>query len=183
VDGSCDVLDLLLAEIVEGEVEAVAHLLVRRGAEANPAGLSQRFEPGGNIDTVAEDVAILDDDVAEVDAHAKFDSALCRCRGVAGDHLALYRDGTAHRVDDTGELNQEAVAGGLDDATPMLGDFGIAEFTANRTERRQRALFVLAHQPRITGDINRQNGRQSPLDPRFAHLARPVPRGDLRPRI
>jgi hypothetical protein len=30
VHSSCDVLDLLLAEIVEGEVEAVAHLLVRR---------------------------------------------------------------------------------------------------------------------------------------------------------
>jgi hypothetical protein len=42
---------------------------------------------------------------------------------------------------------EEAVAGSFDDATPMLGDFGIAEFTANRTERRQRALFVLAHQP------------------------------------
>jgi hypothetical protein len=65
----------------------------------------------------------------------------------------------------------------------MPSDLGIAEFTANRTERRQRALFVLAHQPRIAGDINRQNGRQLPLDPRFAHLARPVPRGDLRPRI
>ena len=41
---SRDVLDPLLAEIVEGEVEAVAHLLVRRRTEANPAGLGQRFE-------------------------------------------------------------------------------------------------------------------------------------------
>jgi hypothetical protein len=94
VHGSCDVLDPLLAEI-EGEVEAVAHLLVYRGAEANPARLSQRFEPGGNIDAVAEDVAILDVDVAEIDAHAKFDAALWRCCGVAGDHLALHLDRTA----------------------------------------------------------------------------------------
>src|SRR6516162_1759165 len=154
--GSCDVLDLLLAEIVEGEVEAVAHLLVRRGTEANPAGLGQGFEPGGNVDAIAEDVAILDDDVTDIDAHAKFDAALCRSCGVAGDHLALQLDRTAHRVDNAGKLRKEAVASRFDDAAAMLGDFGIAEFTANRTQCRERALFVLAHQPRIAGDIGRQ---------------------------
>ena len=82
-------------------------------------------------------------------------------------------DRTAHRVDDAGELGEEAVAGSFDDATPMLGDFGIAEFTANRTQRSERALFVLAHQPRIAGDIDRQNGCQPSLDPPFAHLASP----------
>ena len=62
---------------------------MRRGTEANPARLGQRFEPGGNDDAVAEDVAVLDDDVTDIDAHAKFDAALRRCCGVAGDHLAL----------------------------------------------------------------------------------------------
>jgi hypothetical protein len=56
------------------------------------------------------------------------------------------------------------------------------QFTAHRTQRRERPLLVLAHQPRIAGDIDRQNGRQSSLDPRFAHLVRPVPQGDLRLR-
>jgi len=138
---------------------------VRRGAEANPAGLSQGFEPGCNVDAVAEDIAVLDDDVADIDAHAKFDAPLCRCCGVAGDHLPLQLDRAAHRVDDAGELDKQAVAGSFDDATPMLGDFGIAEFTANRAQRRERALFVLAHQPRVAGDIDRQDGRQPSLDP------------------
>src|ERR1700730_10109609 len=44
--GSGDVLDLLLAEIVEGDVEAVAHLLVRRGTEADPSRHGKRLEPG-----------------------------------------------------------------------------------------------------------------------------------------
>jgi len=64
----------------------------------------------------------------------------------------------------------------------MLSDFGIGEFTANRMQRRERALFVRAHQPRIAGDIGRQNGRQSSLDPRSAHLAS-RPTGYLRLRI
>jgi hypothetical protein len=97
--------------------------------------------------------------------NAKFDAPLCRCCGVAGDHLPLQLDRAAHRVDDAGELDKQAVAGSFDDATPMLGDFGIAEFTANRAQRRERALFVLAHQPRVAGDIDRQDGRQPSLDP------------------
>jgi len=148
---------------------------VHRGTEANPARLSQRFEPGCNVDAVAEDVAILDDDVTDIDAHAKFDAPPCPCRGVAGDHLPLHLDRAAHRVDDAGELDKEAVAGRFDDATPMLSDFGIGEFPADRTQLRDRALLVLADQPRIAGDIDRQNGRQSSLDPPFTHLARLVP--------
>src|SRR5215472_14084926 len=102
---------------------------------------------------------------------------------VTGAHLVLDLDRAAHRVDDAGELDEEAVAGRFDDATPMLGDFGIGEFPADRTQRSERALLVLAHQPRIAGDIDRQNGRQSSLDPRFAHLARQSTGGDLRLRI
>jgi hypothetical protein len=84
----------------------------------------------------------------------------------------LQLDRAAHRVNDAGELDKEAVAGGFDDATPMLSDFGIGEFPADGMQLRDRALLVLAHQPRIAGDIDRQNGRQSSLDPPSAHLAR-----------
>src|SRR5262249_38856384 len=163
--GSCDVLDLLLAEIVKGDVEAVAHPIQRRGTAANPAPLGPSVKPGCNVDAVAEDFALPDDDGPALYAHAKFGARLCRCRGVWGDHLPLQLDRTAHRVDDAGELDKEAVAGRFDDATPMLGDLGIAEFTANRTQRRERALLILAHQPRIAGNIDRQNGRRPSLDP------------------
>src|SRR5262249_32092797 len=139
------------------------------GPGQNPPRPGTPFEPGCNVDAVAKDVAILDDDVADIDAHAKFDAALGRSCGVAGDHLLLHLDRAAHRIDDAGELGKEAVAGRLDDATAMLGDFGIAEFTANRPQRRQGALFARAHQPRIARDIDRQNGRQPALDPPLAH--------------
>jgi hypothetical protein len=92
-----------------------------------------------------------------LDADAKFNALICRHGGVSLRHRALHFDRTAHRVDDTGELDEEAVARSFDDATPMLGDFGIAEFATNRTQRRERALFVLAHQPRIASDIGGQD--------------------------
>jgi len=109
------------------------------------------------------------DDVADIDAHAKFDPPCRRHGGIAGDHLALHLDGTAHSVNHAGEFNKEAVAGGFDDATPMLGDLGIAEFPADRAQCRERALLIFAHQPRIAGNINSEDRCQPALDPLSAH--------------
>jgi hypothetical protein len=53
----------------------------------------------------------------------------------------------------------------------MLGDLRVAQLTADRTQRRKGTLLILAHQPRIAGDISRQYRCQSALDPLFAHLA------------
>ena len=51
-----DVLDLLLAQILEAEIELVAHLVAHDPADADPARLGQRFEPRRDIDAVAVDV-------------------------------------------------------------------------------------------------------------------------------
>ena len=87
-----------------------------------PPGSAKAFEPRRDIDAVAEDVAVLDDDVAEIDADAELDALLRGDTGIALGHPALHRDGAAHRIDDAGEFDQQAVAGGLDDAAAVLGD-------------------------------------------------------------
>jgi hypothetical protein len=46
----------------------------------------------------------------------------------------------------------------------MRGDGGIEYLAPVRFQRRQSARLVDAHQPRVTGDINRQDRCQSPLD-------------------
>jgi hypothetical protein len=74
---------LLFAEIVEGHFEAVAQLLVGRGTEADPARLGQRFEPGCNVDAVAEYVVLLNDNVAEINADAEPDPPLLGNLGFA----------------------------------------------------------------------------------------------------
>jgi hypothetical protein len=40
---------------------------------------------------------------------------------------SLHLDRAAHHVDDAGELDQEPIAGGLDDAPAVLLDLGIGE--------------------------------------------------------
>src|SRR5262249_51950994 len=124
-----DVLDLLLAHVLKREIELVSHLLVRRRTDADPARLGERLQARSDVDAIAKDVALLDDDVADIDAHAKLDAALRRHAGIANDHFALHLDGAALGVDDTGEFDEETVAGRLDDATAVLGDLGIAELS------------------------------------------------------
>jgi hypothetical protein len=164
-----DILDLLLAHVLEGDCDLVAHLLMRRGADTNPARLSQGFQRGRDIHAVTEDVAMLDDNVAEVDADAKLDAALHRHPRVATYHLALNFDRAAHRVDDACKLDEKTVASGLDDPAPMLGDLRVAQFLAVGAQRSEGPLFVLAHQSRIACDIHSKDCRQPSLDPSLAH--------------
>jgi hypothetical protein len=71
-------------------------------------------------------------------------------RGVAFHHLAPQFDGIAHSIDGTGELEQEPVAGGLDDTPRCSGIFAsatsrlIALSAASRQYRRQPALDLLS---------------------------------------
>src|SRR5262249_50594208 len=108
-----DVLDLLLAHVLKRESELVAHLVADHAADANPARSGERLEPCCDIDAVAEYVALIDDDVADIDADAEFDATAGQHIGVPLGHLALDFDGTAYRVDDAGKLGKQTVAGSL----------------------------------------------------------------------
>src|SRR5262249_36050898 len=86
---SSDVLDALVAQILERIGELVADLLAHGSRDANPAGVSDRLQPSGNIDAVAEDVVFLNDHVAEIDADSKPDALLVGHLRLAVDHPAL----------------------------------------------------------------------------------------------
>ncbi len=161
-----DVFQALLAEIVEGEVEAAGGVFLDAGRDADAAGLGERLEARGDIDAVAEDVAILDDNVADIDADAELD-AVVRYAGVALGHRLLPVGRAAQRVDDAGEFDEEAVAGGFDDAAAMFGDRRVDQRRAERFQAIEGALLVLADEARIAGDIGCQDRRQ----PAFGAIA------------
>ena len=71
-----DVLDALLAHVLERIGQLVADLVAHRPGNADPAGLGERFQARRDIDTVAEDVVALGDHVTEVDADTKPDAPL-----------------------------------------------------------------------------------------------------------
>ena len=107
-----DVLDVLLAQILEGDVEPVADLVAHRRRDADAARLGQRLEPRGDIDAVAEDVAVLDDHVAEIDADAELDASAPAARRRLRRAIRCWiSTAHVHGVGDALELDQHAVAG------------------------------------------------------------------------
>src|SRR5262245_55527872 len=89
---------------------------------ANASRCCDLLKPGGDVDPIAEDVVALDDDVAEVDANAESNAAIFWNVDGLGDHRCLHLDRAAHGIDHARELQQQAVAGGLDDAAAVTGD-------------------------------------------------------------
>src|SRR6266700_3930639 len=160
-DRARDVLDALLALILERVRQPVTDVVAHRPGNTDAAGLSERFQARRDIDAIAKDVAALGDDVAEIDADAKPDLPLVGHLRLAVDHPALHLGGAAHRIYDAREFHQQAVAGSLDDAALMLLDLGIDELPAMRLETLVRAFLVRPHQARIARHISGEDRGQT----------------------
>jgi hypothetical protein len=153
-----DVLQRLLAQVLEGDLQlAAVHLVVDGGGDADAAARGELLQPRGDVDPVAVDVALVEDDVAEIDADAELDAPLFRHVGIAPAHAVLDLDGAPDRVGDALELDQHAVAGGLDDPAVVLGDGRIDQLDAVGTQARKRALLVGLHQPAVAHHVGGQN--------------------------
>src|SRR5262249_12019998 len=142
-------------------------------ADADAARFSQGLKARGDIDTVAEDVVVVDDDVAEIDADAEIDAPLRLHAGITCGNLALHLDRATNRIDHARKFAEQTVARRVDDAAAVLLDFGVGYLTPQRLQRSERAFLVRSHQARITRDVGRQDRCQAPLDPFLRHGRRP----------
>jgi hypothetical protein len=88
-------------------------------------------------------------------------------------HRLLHRDRAPHRIDDARKFDQHPVAGGLDDAAVVFGDFRIEKLMAQRFEAFERAFLVRPHQPRISRHIGGEDRGEAPG---LAHSASPLAR-------
>ena len=165
-----DVLDLLLAQILERDIELVADFVAHDPADADAARLGQPFQPRRDIDAVAEDVAVLDDDVAQVDADAELDAPVL---GTPAFRSAIPRcTSTAQRTAST------TLANSTSSPSPVVltmrprcsAIFGSLSSRRIALKRGERAFLVPPHQPRVAGDIRRQYRSQPALHPLLAHL-------------
>jgi hypothetical protein len=93
-----DVLDLLLAQILEYKGQPVANVVMDRIGDEHPAGIGQSLDARGDIDPVAIEIVTLDDHIAEIDADAQFDAAVHPDTDVPLGRRLLHRDRSApHR--------------------------------------------------------------------------------------
>jgi hypothetical protein len=155
------------AEVGDGEIEPPLDLPIGVLGQADRARHANAFEPGGDVDPVAHQVAVaLLDHVANVNPDAEFDSPVLRHAGVALDEAVLNLDRTAHRIDHAAELDQAAVAGALDDPPMMRGDGGVDQVAPQAPKARERAILIRSREPAIADHIGDQD--RSNL-PRLAH--------------
>ena len=153
----------MLTQILEPHGgDLVLHLLVRRGRQADAARLRQGLETGGYVDAIAVEVAVLHDHVAKVEADPKHQSPVLWYGVVALGHTALDIDRAPDRVDHTGELDEQVVAGRLDDSAGVLGYGGIDQLAEVRRQHGQGAVLVGAHEPAVAGDVGRKDRAEPP---------------------
>ena len=131
-----DVLQLLVAQVAKSEVEFAGSILLHARRDADAAWLGQAFKAGRDVDPVTEDVTVLDDDVALMDADPQFDAAVRRNALVVFGDPRLDLAGAAQGVDGTGEFGKETIAGGLDHPAVVGGDARIDQFATESLQAR-----------------------------------------------
>ncbi len=112
----------MFPDVLESDIDLAANLPVGVIGNADAAWLGDSLKPRCDVDTIAKNIVVVDDDVADVNANAKFDPEFRRYADVLFSHLSLNLRRTAYGVDGTGKLDQRAIAGGIDDATAVGGD-------------------------------------------------------------
>ena len=152
-----NVLERSLPPVVERSINTVADLTISVVGDADSAWLGYAFKASGDVNAVPKYIVVIYDDVADVDADAKFDPLVWWHRRILVGHAALDLNCTAYRIHGACKLDQHAVAGCLDDAATMLGDGGVNEDFSDRLEPGQCAFLVRAHETAIPGDIRRQH--------------------------
>jgi hypothetical protein len=154
----CDVLDGLLAKVLERVGELVADLIAHHSRDADASRFSQALQPGRHVHPIAENIAALGDDVAKIDSDAEFDAPVFGYIGVTIQHCALRLYCTAHCIQYACKFHQHTIAGGVDNPPMVLGDIRIDEFALEQLQPFERTLLVRPHQPRIARHIGGEDG-------------------------
>src|SRR5213596_1855986 len=97
-----------------------------------PARRGNALQTCRHVDTITKNILSLHNDVAHVNAHAKFDALILRRAGVLFSDTTLQLGCACNRVHNTGKLDQHSVAGQFDDSSLMLADFVINEIGPQR---------------------------------------------------
>src|SRR5215472_2450052 len=152
-----DVFEVLLADIGKYGVDFATDLAKRVFRDADTAGLGDTFEPGGDIDPIAEDVVTLDQYIAKMDADAPFHTAVAGHTRIAFRAQLLQRQSAFDGADHRTELDQDPVAGGLDDPSAISADQRVGGSTV-LAQCLCRTRLVFTHQAAVAGDIGSEDG-------------------------
>src|SRR5262245_13593038 len=115
-----DVLELLLASVLEANVQLALDLAVDLARDEDAAWIGGAFKPGSDVDPVAINIALLvNNHVAQIDADPQLKRALVRREVILNFQPAFYGSQRA------GKFREDAVSGCLNEATLMVAEAGL----------------------------------------------------------
>jgi hypothetical protein len=135
------------------ERQPALQMVVHGARHENAARLGKTLQSRRDVDAVAEQITVLNNYIAEIDADAKDDAALWRNAALAGSDFFLDSNRASHRVNDGAELDDEAIAHDLCDTAVVLGKQWIDDLAAEILDGSQRAGLVSLDQTRVTDDV------------------------------
>ena len=123
-----------------------------------PPGSAETLQPRRDVDPVAVDLLALDHHVAEVDADAKLHPALGGRLRILGLERGLHIDRALDGIDHAGELGQDAIAGGVYEASVMLLDESSRLSCDERYRVRSVASSSLPHEAAVAEYVGAEYG-------------------------
>jgi hypothetical protein len=117
----------------------------------------------GDVDAIAQHVLVLDHHIAQVDADPEADAAILRHIGLTSGQGDLDINGAPDGFDRAVELDEQAVAHGLDDPPAMPGDSWIDQGPSVGLQPRDRAFLVQPDQARVASHVGAHEGHQLAL--------------------
>src|SRR5262245_35797751 len=103
-----DVLELLLAPVLEANVQLTLDLAVDLAGDEDAARIGAAFKPRRDVDPIAVNVALfVNDHVAQIDADPQLKGALVRREAILNFQPAPYRSQRA------GKFRKDAISGRL----------------------------------------------------------------------
>ena len=131
-----------------------------------PPGSARPLEAHRQVDAIAEVIAVLMHDIADVDPDTVANPPLLGLGRLAFGHAALDFDCTFDGIDRAPKLDQPAIARELDHLPAVLADQGFEKIDPMGPDPSERTLLVGLHQARVCHDVDGQNRRQLALDAR-----------------
>ena len=119
------------------------------------AGLGHRLKPGRDVDPIAIDIAIVLDDIAEVDADAQLERPVVKALLDGKRRINGLVDAREHR--------KEAVTRRFEGASAMAGDGGVDQIVKDSAQLCIGRRLVLGHQPAVADDVSGHDCRELAL--------------------
>jgi len=157
-----DVLERLKSPVREGQRASPIDLLEDLGGDGDRAGRGDAFESRRDIHAVAEDVALVVDDVARVHADAKHGAVGGPEALIALGRRLLQHRRAFHRLHDRREFREEAVAHGLHDLSMVQDEMRLKRAEMPLYGLESSDLVALRHSA-VTNDVRGKNCGESPF--------------------